>query len=148
MPRQELQDMLCNRAETLEQWILYNWIFQQFDNGSAVNRRITQVIPMYSQRTVVGSEFLTYAATKLYICLSLSAYYYFDATTTTHMQYYNENNVQMGILSKYTGYWRNLAVTAHRYIENNYTWKNFYFSRLLPNNATFIRFIGYKINLA
>ena len=67
MPRLELRDLL-KPTTTPEQEILLNWFYQTFDyTVTGINRRIANVEPLFFEGAIAGTEFLTYAATKLYI---------------------------------------------------------------------------------
>jgi hypothetical protein len=132
---------------TPEQVLLINHFYASFNNRNAVNRRIVNVELLNYQGASGGSEFVTYAATKLYLCFKLEA-----STTPANVpnvtpngiSIYNEVNAIFEYLynvsNLYTG-------AAYSYAHNVCNKTNFYFSRIGTGQYSFIQFIGYRITL-
>jgi hypothetical protein len=144
MPRIELDSLIGNM--TPEQKILTSWFYSQFDNRSAVNRRIINVEPI-TLIIAVGGECSVYAATKLYLCLSFVT----DAPNAgagnvlTNV-FYNEANAAFFTLSFACYYYDTVNLTFKGQMQSHEL-KNFYFSRLVATGFAFIKFIGYRITL-
>lgn len=147
MPRIELQ-YLIKPNTTPEQEILLTHFYNQFDNGSAANRRIVNVEPLYYSGAIAGTEFLVYAATKLYICYSLifgdigagnansSRINLYNEVDVISMQLNNSNF----LLNAGTGFYNYQPV----YIKAN----NVYFSRFVAVTLyDHVIFNGYRITL-
>jgi hypothetical protein len=149
MPRIELESLLSNQALTLEQDILLNWFYSQFDyrTTAGINRHIANVEPLYFQAAVAGSEFLTYAATKLYICLKLiagstgilnasncSVTGYNEADVVNFR--FNQNSVEF-----------DTVVPAARYSAGSIVIQNIFFSRVVFTTYDYIVFNGYRVTL-
>jgi len=99
--------------------------------------------PLIFEGVTAGSEFLTYAATKLYMALEFSGY---TAGTTAQMyvQFNNNADVMKFIAGNNVAYWNNgTAVVA--YGPNVLQLKNIWFSRIIVSNVAQIKFIGYKL---
>lgn len=133
---------------TPEQKILAQQFYANFDNGTAVNRRIVNVVPLMYIGAQAGSEFLTYAATKLYLCLFLEMAYNGavanDPLITTLADQANNTSFS---LTDQIGYY-DAGAPSRRFYGNNINIKNIYFSRINATNYTYVSFIGYRITLA
>ncbi len=133
---------------TPEQKILSQHFYQTFDNKSAANRTIVNVEPLYYIGSSAASEFLTYAATKMYLCLSF-AYRLISASaqgTATIMGFYDAANVSCYTITN-DAITYNTTTPALNYNPNNMREINFFFSRILPTAACNIIFCGYRITL-
>lgn len=148
MAKIELSQLIAEM--TPEQKILCQGFYSMFDNRNAANRRIINIEPVFFSGVIAGHEILTYAATKLYICLKAS-FFTVNATSGASpmtINYQDEANVRIGILSMAFPYW-DATAAALRYvnlaqIEN----ENFYFSRFeLVSGVTSFRMIGYRVTL-
>jgi hypothetical protein len=144
MPRIELDSLIGNM--TPEQKILASWFYSQFDNRSAANRRIINVEPLFYQGTIAGTEFLVYAATKLYLCLSLNCSNANLALAIPFMNTYNEANAVSGTHSFTYAYWNTTTLVAS-FGSDDFTLNNIYFSRLTLGTYGQIIFNGYRITL-
>lgn len=142
--RQQLIEGMPNISP--ETVLMINNFYSTFDNRSAANRQITNVEPLFYQGAVAGSEFLTYAATKLYLCLSITAGS--DGITAFEPQLYFYD-----FANALTSRFRNTstvfdAVAAINEFQGNvFTLKNIYFSRLTAVSYITFSLIGYRITL-
>ncbi len=108
---------------------------------------VQTVTPVFFQGVIAGSEFLTYSAKKLYICLSLLIGTDFTLRATgAAIRLYNEANAVSMALSNqswsYTG-------AAAQVMHNHFSVENVYFSRI-DQSATYypyLTFIGYKVTI-
>ena len=148
MPRIEKVDLIKNMPE--EQKIFISWFYQFFDNRSAANRRIIDVVPVYYCGVHAGSEFVAaYDATRLYICLSLSIYYTQGlavAAVAFHAEMYNEANAIFYHITEAKPVW-NTTGAALNYCGNDAFAENIYFSRFTLSGYAHMKFIGYRITL-
>lgn len=142
----QYQDLRKIHEWTPEQQILINWFWSTFNSGEA-GRRIVAVEPLYYQGVIAGSEFLTYAATKLYLCLN--SYFSFstgvEATNPGSIGFYNELNA-LSLFGINCSPFLN-TVPAIRHDNNSFYVKNIYFSRFLNVTLTYVMFTGYRITL-
>jgi len=138
---------------TPEQKILVQQFYSKFDDRSAANRKIVNVEPLFFQGAFAGSEFLTYAATKLYIAFEVDVYTNNTVTSlnATINYFTNENNTVsiQGFNSIQSTYWDATAILAKTMFgSNNEFYKNIYFARVLFGaNYAYMKFIGYRITL-
>lgn len=148
MARIELQALVQRfsqiRPETAN---LFSIFYTNFDNQSAANRRIVNVEPLYFKGAIAASEFLIYAATKLYLCLELIG----NMADTDHVaacsyvQTYNEANAVSGQHGD-NGY-THAPAGVDEYTPNDVIVHDLYFSRLVTQNYTYIQFNGFRITL-
>lgn len=117
---------------TREQQILWAYLKSAFT--------ITGIAKLFYQGAIAGSEFETYAATKLYLCLE------FDPGNTGlygMIQFNNEADAAFHYYYNVVVYWNG---TASNFIGTNpVTQTNFYFSRLIRTGYSTMKFIGYRI---
>jgi len=148
MARIELRDLLAAQTFTPAQDILFNYFYSIFDAQSAgSNRHITNVEPVCYQGASAGSEFLTYAATKMYIAFKLG----FGYLTTIGAAgciatLYNEANVAFYYCQNNDVLYDTGAGGA-RYSGNTYVEYDTYFSRVALTTYTQLMFIGYRFTL-
>jgi hypothetical protein len=146
MPRIDLQ-YLIKPTISPEQEIFLNHFFVQFDNRSAVNRHIANVEPLYFSGVIAGTEFLVYAATKLYICLNMLACYPgVPLVNPAYIITYDAVNATMLYLRENVTYWDTTAANV-KYAPNDLVRKNLYFSRITAQSYERIIFNGYRITL-
>lgn len=128
---------------------LIRWFYSQFNNRSAANRTIVNVEPLFYQNAYAGSEFLSYAATKLYLCFHFhtNSSGAGAGTTSQYTQLYDEANTARTSLSNSIAFY-NTSTPAVNYFNNNVELKNFYFSRITSIGVSAIIFNGYRITLA
>jgi hypothetical protein len=149
MARIELNSLLSPRGITPEQEVLFTWFYSQFDfRNPGANRHIANVEPLYFQGIITGTEFLVYAATKLYLCLNCVftnggivtpavAYVYFN----------NQADVTFYYVQHLSALW-NVTTAAINYTTNMIEIDNSYFARILVNGGyNYFKFIGYRITL-
>jgi hypothetical protein len=123
-----------------------NAFFAKFNNGGA-HQTILNVEPLYYIGSSIGSEFLNYNATKLYLALNyqLSANITLSVTGQK-IDFYNElNNLEMSLANNVILYdtVNSLIQCANNNVEQN----NFYFSRFAMQNIDYFIFNGYRITL-
>jgi hypothetical protein len=145
MPRLELNNLL-RPTTTPEQLLFLNDFYAQFDNRSAANRRIINVEPLFFQGAIAGTEFLTYAATKLYICLSLSFGQVAINAAPSNATYYDAANVIFYIIANQSVIW-DATAAAPKYEANFFNDSNIWFSRFAVANLNTMKFIGYRVTL-
>jgi hypothetical protein len=148
MPRITLQELIAGYPNASPELVnMLNSFYSVFDSRAAANRTITNVVPLYFAGAIAGSEFVTYAATKMYIALKFGASHSSGLAggSVGYMQFNNEadaaqwymsNNALLlnGAANQYS------ALTAFQY--------NFYFSRIGASNSyTNLHFNGYRITL-
>jgi hypothetical protein len=143
MPFIDQSDLVQNM--TPEQRIFVSGFYSQFNNRSAANRQILNVDPLYYHGGTAGSEFLTYAATKLYLCLFLN----FAGSIgglLAYVQTHNEANTPSHVYTS-TAMSYNTTTPIMVYIASSLNIQNVYFSRFINVNYTYMTFIGYRITL-
>jgi hypothetical protein len=147
MARIELSQLIAEM--TVEQKIFVQWFYSQFDNGSAANRRIVNVEPIFYQGVPAGSEFLVYAATKLYICLEYQASSNQGAgeAAVNSSSFYDAANAVNFIYAPLTAYYDG-GVPGVRYLPFTASIRNIYFSRVAVALFDYIYFNGYRVTLA
>lgn len=144
--RQQLIEGLPNISP--ETVLMINNFYSTFDNRSAANRRITNVEPLFYIGAIAGSEYLTYAVTKLYLCFHINIDSS-NAATINHpvITFHSELNVGFQYTSNGYPAWDNTAGNM-KYHPADISVTNLYFSRLVTSVYTNIKFIGYRITLA
>jgi hypothetical protein len=144
MPRQELEQMLGNNTMPHEQRLFVQWFYTYFDALPAgVNRRIINVVPLYYEGVILGTEFLTYAATKLYIAYDFEiAKADVESNAIGCVAFYSAANALFFSLTNL-----NSDFAAQLYILNNARTNNLYFSRIVNIGYDLMRFNGYRITL-
>jgi hypothetical protein len=149
MPRIEQNNLIANMGLYPERINLIRYFYSQFDclPVGGGNRHIANVEPLFFQGLIAGTEFLTYAATKLYICLSINFGYTVTVTAAgNNVVYYNEANANFHYANKNAAFW-DAGAAAQRFLAMSYTDYNLYFSRFIVTVYTSILFNGYRITL-
>lgn len=127
------------KAATPAQKILWNYIFLNF--GERIG--ITQ---LYYQGAIAGSEFLTYTLGKHYLALNVFFSGAGAASGANNLiSLYDRANAINGYINNQTSLFDPVAA-ANEYGQFSYMTEALHFSRLIINNWTYIRFIGYKIS--
>lgn len=148
MPRIEQEYLVATCGLYPERVNLIRHFYSLFDYHTAgINRHIVNVEPIYYQGVSAGTEFLTYAATKLYLCFDI----YFGnqpggANQAAYVNFYNEANAANGLFGNVSAYYEPVAAVP-RYSPNYMIIKNCYFSRFVLYTYTNIKFNGYRITL-
>lgn len=145
MARIELEHLL-KPTTTPEQQIFLTMFYTLFDNKSASNRSIINVEPLFFQGTIAGSEFLTYAATKLYICYSLICSNSATNTVSSEVVLYDETNTVVMINTKAVAFW-NTTTAAINFVRRDVEIQNTFFSRFAITDLIRVKFNGYRITL-
>jgi hypothetical protein len=135
---------------TPEQRILVAGFYAKFDIGGGVaHKKILKVENFLYQGVTAGSEFVTYAATKLYLNLNMRFSHIDNSNSFLpgKVVFYDET----GAIPLYTG-WLNLpeyttAIPEVDYCVNPFEVNNSWFSMIEVQNYTYIKFIGYRITL-
>lgn len=125
------------RPETLSLW---NYLRATF--------AITAIAPVYFQGGVGGSEFLTYAANKLYFCLSmvLSENTVGVSNSGNSVVLYNQANAAFSYLRNDYPAW-DATASAMRYVINDINVNDLFFSRLSTTFYDTIIFNGYRLTI-
>ena len=144
----ELDDLI--NTMTPEQVILTSWFYGQFDYGGGVaNRRILNVEPFAFSGAIAGSEFLTYAATKLYLCFEFNVMSptVSSVANTFNVALHDQNNTISGYVGNNPVYYTGAVVNNG--CVSPWAVSNLYFSRIDPTGSgyTYMKFIGYRITL-
>jgi len=104
--------------------------------------------PLVYSGVILGSEFLTYNADKLYICLEGVFSYTLNGPIggTPGIVFMDEANAAINATYEFSAYWDATAAN-YRMQLNPARVKNTYFSRI--TNATYsqIKFIGYRLTI-
>lgn len=149
MARIELTQLIAEM--TPEQKIMCQDFYSKFDNRSAANRRIINVIPYAYTGNIAGTDLTTYAANIMYICLNLIASTNAlggTAVTGGMISFYDEANTQYFNGFNKNPMWDATAAAANIWY-NNINISNIYFSRINDPATMYakIKFIGYKVTL-
>lgn len=109
--------------------------------------RVTALTPVVYQGAIAGSEFLTYAATKMYLALDFDAAYTSGAVGAAagSVVFYNIANAIDFYYINAMPIWNGAAA---QYSNNNVNKKLILFSRVVFNVYTYIHFVGYRITRA
>lgn len=148
MPLNNIKDYLSNKNLSLEQSTLLDWFDKSFNYAAAgINRHIVRVEPFSYKQAIAGSEFLTYAATKLYIAFKIGV----SSNQTIYtlapvLDCYNEANAIDYRVFNTSSYWDG-TLAAVRYLPNYLEIKNFWFSRIVSNYYLYMYFIGLRVTL-
>lgn len=128
------------RNATPETLVLWNHLRNTFV--------ITAVAPVYYQGALAGSEFLTYAANKLYFCLSISAHVTQsqDAAMGGYVKFYDQTNAFDFSIQNISAYWNSTSATL-RGVQLDVEKRDFFFSRFTYLIYSEITFIGYRLTL-
>ena len=148
MPFLKLEDIL-RPTTTPEQANFLNWFYSYFNIGGKVaHRTILNVEPLFYEGLIAGTEFLVYAATKLYSCFDLEFTGQFSVAYlgSGEISLFDESNTEFfrAINFQFVYSMTNVEVVSL----NNVNVHNHYFSRIDPGIvATYIKFNGYRITL-
>ena len=104
------------------------------------------ITPIYYSGLIAGSEFLTYAATKLYVCLSLHVSFCAVSVNVPNILIYNEANVAIENMAKFVAFW-DATAAAVKYTGTSGYKNNFYFGRIVPTTYVNMSFNGYKLTI-
>ena len=149
MPRIEIDHLLMSYPQmTVAQVNLIRNFYSIFDSRSAANRRITNVEPFWYMGTNVGSEFLTYAATKMYLCLEFVVAQTAAAPQANipYVSFYDAANAAVFVIGK-PGIYYDTVAGAPRYQPDPDYLYNFYFSRIAIAQYVYVLFNGFRITL-
>jgi hypothetical protein len=134
---------------TPEQRILVSQFYSKFDIDSNVaHKKILNVEPFFYLGIIATSEFATYAATKMYLCLE--SYFSSDndgVSVPSGSVIINDSGnspVQRFISA---GIVWDVTLIAESYLLNSIKVNNYYFSCLAGVNYISMKFIGYRITL-
>ena len=129
------------------------WKYAQIEQKNLWNIASTKIAwntitPLYYQGVTAGSEFVTYVATKLYICLELHASYSLgnaQSASGALVVFYDEANAINGYGYNNMLAWDTTAA-GWKYLRQVADIENIYFSRLTSGAYDYIRFNGYRLN--
>jgi hypothetical protein len=147
MPRIELDQLINSKGIDAPLVILLNWFYSQFDNRNGANHRIANMEFLHYTGIIAGSEFLTYAATKLYICYNCQI---FNSTPHGEVEglvtFYNQANAVFLNTKNQQGYWE-VVGAKDEFMINPLQINHFYFSRLAATIYDSFIFNGYRVTL-
>lgn len=136
---QSVEDIL--KAATPEQRLMWNYIFLRWGERIPISQ-------LFYVGSSAGTEFLTYSASKLYVCYSLRfAGSNVAQSSVQNIGFYNELNALHFVNANNYAFW---DATAANFVmgKNESESTNLYFSRIVINSvASQIRFIGYRISI-
>jgi len=147
MPRIELNDITANCQNDPERINLLRWFYSQFDYAApGINRNIINVEPLVYYGATAGTEFLVYAATKLYIGYEYAFANAIAQVAIPYIYFYDAGNVAMFYYVFHMPYWDATAAAARFLCQSPYQ-KNVWFSRLAAGGYSYMKFNGYRITL-
>ena len=129
----------------IEQKILCDEFFKRFDFGAGAAFNVVNVEPLFYEGAIAASEFLVYDANKLYLCFDI--YCGTGAVVNAalaRMDFYDEGNA-INFYSQNNSIAYEAVAAAIWYQKNDTHIQNCYFSRIVPQQYTYIKFIGYRI---
>ena len=108
---------------------------------------ITAIENKVFQGAMAASEFLTYAATKLYLCKSIICGYNSSSLAVAggYVSFNDAADAASLYLANISPVWNAGGTPAMNYAFNYIQAENFFFSRLVNSGYTNIRFIGYVL---
>lgn len=104
------------------------------------------ITPINFMGLIAGSEFIVYAATKLYIGLQIITNGTIPSTVYPSLTLYNELDQARMVLQNNCTYW-NASTAAVNYSANSCVTNNVWFSRIVNTNILQFAFIGYRIEI-
>ena len=130
---------------TIEQKILVDEFLMRFDqdNGGAFD--IIGFEPLLYEGTIAGSEFLVYDANKLYLCFDIYCSYGGAADAAAAWIRFDDEGNAVNLYSMNSSIAYEAVAAAIWYQKNYINVKNLYFSRIVPQQYTYMKFIGYRI---
>jgi hypothetical protein len=140
MQRLTLKNNFVVNVQSDEQIILWNHVQNLIP--------YTRITPLFYSGAIAGSEFETYAATKLYIALEIEftgyGTYYDPAGNIPAVTFYDENDLEAKCHSNVS-----LAYgVAYSVWPNDIILKNQYFGRVEAGTGlSFMKFNGYRLNV-
>jgi hypothetical protein len=148
MPRIEQQYLIASCGLDPVRINLIRHFYTQFDyrTTAGINRRIVNVEPLCYEGATAASEFLVYAATKLYICFEYAFANAIAQVAIPYIYFYDEGNVAVFFYVFHMPYWDTTAV-APRYLCQSPVQYNIWFSRLAAGGYSYMKFNGYRITL-
>ena len=107
---------------------------------------ITGVVPLYYQGAIAGSEFLTYAATKLYLAIELEFVYSaaLAVAALSYVRLYNAADAAFYFYQNSVLGW-DATAAAFKYVPLQIDDHTVYFSRITNQTFDYIKFNGYRI---
>jgi hypothetical protein len=140
-----LQQLLQGVNLTVEQTVLINYILTKSVNSKNVPTSAVWFHKITGNVLIAGSEFVTYSASKLYICFNLFIYGSFLALPTFNaVSFYDEANANMMTSSDQNA--AQNAATTFNYIKP-VVMNNLWFSRLTDDTGNYygLMFNGIKL---
>jgi hypothetical protein len=134
---------------TPEQRIMVSQFYSKFDIGSGVaHKKIINVEPLFYLGAIAASEFITYAATKMYLCLASFFSSDNDAVSVPSgsiiINDSGNNAIQRFVKSAIV--WDTTGA-AEKYLLESITVNNYFCSCYTASNYISMKFIGYRITL-
>lgn len=140
------EQYLIRPTSSPDQINFITWFYSFFNSKSTVNKSIKNVEPLFYQGLIAGSEFLVYAATKLYICYNFYNGRSGVNVTLSEITFYDETDSAIFNQTNSAIFWDATAIAA-KYLANTGQLNNYYFSRFAVTNIGNIIFNGYRITL-
>jgi hypothetical protein len=127
------------RAASPEQKIIWNNIFLRWGENVAISQ-------LFYQGVLGGREFNLYFANKMYFALDVCASNHGVPTNTrANLTFYDETNTE-SFVARDTDI--EYAILPEWYYSGNILYlKNFLFSRAVPGEYGYFRFIGYRLTI-
>jgi hypothetical protein len=144
MPKIPLAALIAQNPNDGDRINFFTWFYSHFDNAMAAHQTITNVEPLYFQGAIAGTEFLTYANTKLYICLSMESS---DAGLNASQSALLLKDEADADMLKFFNLAPVYDAVSVKYFSNDIVKKDLYFSRVIVTNYTKFVFNGYRITL-
>lgn len=146
MPFIPLESLQIRKGMIAEQNILLAQFYAFFNSQIAAHRQILNV-EEFLFIGAIAAEFLTYAATKMYLCLNFYiASNTSELTTRPYVTFYDYSNLTALIVGNSESHYDTAGTTTH-FAPNYINLKNFYFSRLTTSNYGYMIFNGFRVTL-
>jgi hypothetical protein len=108
---------------------------------------VQTITPLFYEGTIAGSEFITYDAKKVYLCLEgWFSYGGVPENPNPYMILNNMLNATMCLISKTTAYW-DVTAAAPKWSPVIMEVKNIWFSCVISSGYSYMQFNGYKITI-
>jgi hypothetical protein len=108
---------------------------------------VQTITPLYYEGATAGSEFLTYDAKKIYICLEATFGFLGSASATAgQVITYNVANAGMNTMQNDIAFY-NPTTLSYNYYPQDIINYNFWFSRVAVTLYSSLKFNGYKITI-
>lgn len=107
---------------------------------------VQTITPLFYIGIIAGSEFLTYDAKKIYVCLDSSFSYPTTIAADGFISLYDQTNTLAHYLSNVNNFW-DVTGAVRKACMNTIKGDVLVFSRLAAGTYTYMHFNGYKITI-